>query len=323
MKLLFTLDYELFLGSRSGDVENCLIKPMRLYLDRVEQYGLRFTIFVDAAYLYILKQYAERYPTLRCDVEKVSAHLQELQRRGHDIQLHIHPQWYYSTFDGTEWQIDTNHYKLSDIPANEVKRLFKESKDLLDGIIGKKTTAFRAGGFSAQPTNLLTELFAENGLVLDSSVCPGAYYDSVYQNYDYRNCLQTALYRFDDDICVNRKDGRFVELPISMHGVSPQFHWRLVAVKLWSRFTKSTKHKTLGNGISVKTTGNSIINRLTHYCDTMATIDGFKISFLKDAIIRNSTAQRETMCILGHPKLATPYSVEKIEAICALSLIHI
>lgn len=317
MKLLFTLDYELFLGSRSGDVENCLIKPLNLYLNKVEPYGVRFTIFVDASYLYALRLNVREYPQLRTDFEKISAHLLELQSRGHDIQLHIHPQWYYSTFDGAEWTIDTTHYKLSDMDRGEMKRLFGESKELLDGIIGKKTVAFRAGGFSAQPTELLTDLFAEYELVLDSSVCPGAFYDSKYQKYDYRKSPEGMMYRFESDICSESAEGRFWELPITMHRVSPLFHWKLVGVRLWSRLAKSGRHKTYGNGCSVKTTSDSIFGRLTHHCNTMATIDGYKITFLKDAIVASAQAGHRTMCILGHPKLATPFSVKKIDKICA------
>lgn len=317
MKLLFTLDYELFLGSRSGDVENCLIKPLNLYLDKVEPYGVRFTIFVDASYLHALKRNAAEHSQLGVDLEKVTAHLRNLQERGHDIQLHIHPQWYFSTFNGVEWMIDSSHYKLSDVERGEMKRLFGESKELLDGIVGKKTVAFRAGGFSAQPTELLVDLFTEYGLILDSSVCPGAFYDSECQKYDYRTSPEGVMYRFEDDICSENAEGRFMELPIAMHRVSPLFHWKLVGIRLWSRFAKSGRHKTFGNGSSVKTTSDSILGRLTRYYSTMATIDGYKINFLKDAIVSSAQAGHRTMCILGHPKLATSFSVERIDKICA------
>lgn len=320
MKILFTLDYELFLGGRAGDVEECLINPLNLYLEGVEPLGVRFTLFVDAAYIYRLRQESDRHPQLQADYARVTDHLLQLQSRGHDIQLHIHPQWYYSTFDGSQWQIDSQHYKLSDIQVNDVKRWFQASKDLLDQIIGHKTRAFRAGGFSAQPTPLLAELFEENGLTLDSSVCPGAVYDSPCQKYDYRECPRVPLYSFDEDICVENPDGRFRELPITMHRVSPLFHWKLVAVKVWTRLMKSPRHKPLGNGLSVKATRDSIFRRLTRYYDTMATIDGFKVSFLLDSIQRNARQGHKVMCILGHPKLATPYSVAQLPKICNYAL---
>ena len=317
MKLLLTLDYELFLGSKTGTVDRCLIKPLNSYLEAVCCYGVYFTIFVDAAYLYMLEKHKDEYDNLKLDYEKIVQHLRWLHQLGHDIQLHIHPQWYFSTFDGKEWHLDTKHYKLSDVPQDEMERLMVESKKLLDEIIGKKTIAFRAGGFSAQPTTLLTRLFKKNGLWIDSSVCPGEFYDSKYQQYNYRNVVNTGMYHFEEDICQEQKHGILVEVPLSMYRVSPLFHWRLLLVRLMTKIIKNAKHNTYGDGQSVKTTKASIFHRLFHYCSTMATIDGFKIAFLKDAIQEKVKQGEKTMCILGHPKLATPYSVEKLSEICA------
>lgn len=316
MKLLFTLDYELFLGSKTGGVEACLIQPLNSYIEAVADYGVRFTIFVDAAYLYVLKKYAAKYECLNKDYHLVEQHLLMLQAAGHDIQLHIHPQWYFSTFDGKEWQLDTQHYKLSDVHREEMSHYVLESKLLLDKMIGKRTVAFRAGGFSAQPTSLLTALMVENGLLVDSSVCPGSHYSSPYQHYDYRHAPRKGMYRFEQDICYEEEEGRFWEVPISMYEVSPFFQWKLLFHRLIPKIVGNSRHAVYGDGRSVRTTRGSIIRRLLMPCHTMATIDGYKISFLKEAMKSCRRHGKEVMCILGHPKLATPYSIEKISDIC-------
>lgn len=51
MNLFFTLDYELHMGEETGTPMECLIQPMNALCDTVEKYGVRFVIFVDAAYL--------------------------------------------------------------------------------------------------------------------------------------------------------------------------------------------------------------------------------------------------------------------------------
>lgn len=316
MKLLFTLDYELFMGNHTGTVDCCLIVPLEKYLEAVKQYGLHFTIFVDAAYLYALRQHMDKYICLRNDYHKIERHLQRLQHEGHDIQLHIHPQWYYSEFDGTKWQLDNEHYKLADMPHTDRINLVKESKYILDNIIGKTTTIFRAGGFSAQPTNMLTEIFDKCGLRTDSSVCPGEYYNSQYQQYDYRCICKNQIYHFDNDICEPQSNGRYTELPISMHKVSPVFHWQLTRVRLLTKLTKSSIHTPYGDGHSIRSTRTSIFHRLLHSSPIMTTIDGYKISFLKDAINEYARKGSEMMCILGHTKLATPYSINKLHKIC-------
>lgn len=317
MKILFTLDYELFLGHRTGSVKHALIEPTERLLQAVAPYGVHFTLFVDASYLYALRKYADKYACLKHDYELIKQQLLSLQKNGHDLQLHIHPQWYYSTFDGEKWTLDTLHYKLADVAQKELFTLVKESKELLDTLIGKKTIAFRGGGFSVQPTQLLTDLMKENGLRIDSSVCPGTHYHSAYQSYDYRLAKPMGMYRFDNDLCKEQANGRFWEVPLSMMKVSPAFQWRLLWVRLTSKLIGQSRHATYGDGLSIQTSRKSIFSRLLSYCNTMATIDGYKISFLKEAIMKHAEMHNEVMCILGHPKLATPYAMQQLPSICA------
>ena len=313
MDILFTLDYELFLGSQTGSVENCLIRPLNAYLERVKKYGVKFTVFVDATYLFKLKEYSEIYPRAKDDFLKIVEHIRTLDENGHDIQLHIHPHWYFSKYDGKQWELDHKHYKLNDLSLKEAETIFSCAKDLLDQIIGKPTIAFRAGGFSAQPTHLLTHLFRLNGIKIDSSVCPGNVYNSMQQQYDYKDCPILDCYKFQDDICIENKVGEFIELPISMYKISPMFYWKYVFTRLF----KMKKHRTFGDGYGIKATGESIKERLLNYTSAMATIDGFKISYLKNIFKR--TSQNGVLCILGHPKLATEFSVDKMDEFCTIA----
>lgn len=312
MKILLTLDYELFLGSKTGSVEKSLIEPMDAYVAVLDKYDAKFTIFVDATYLCVLKKYAKKYDSARIDYEKIESHIRNLHEKGHDIQLHVHPHWFFSKYDGNEWVLDSNHYKLCDLEVEDALKIFIESKELLDGIIGKKTIAFRVGGFSTQPTELLTKLFQSGGIKIDSSVCPGNYYDSPQQKYDYLNAPNEDIYRFGDDICSISQEGKFIEVPITTHKVSPLFYWRVVL----NKFIKSDKHRLYGDGCAVKTTSESIIERLTKFTSGMATIDGFKIKCLNNAYEECKRKGKEVLCIIGHPKLATKYSVDKLDRFC-------
>ncbi len=180
MKLLITLDYELFLGSKTGTVEKCLIEPMDRLIEVGDKYSLKYTIFVDSTYLLKLRELSAKYSNLKEDYLRISEHIKFLHKLGHDIQLHIHPHWHYSEYNGKEWLLDKNHYKLSDLSDEDARMIFSKSKQLLDEIIGEETIAFRAGGFSAQTNNLIT-LFEENNIKVDSSVYPKNLYDSSQQ----------------------------------------------------------------------------------------------------------------------------------------------
>lgn len=317
MKVLLTLDYELFLGQGTGSVENCLIKPMSMFLQKVDPVNAKFSLFVDAAYLYMLNKLREKHEYLQHDYDTVCQHLQELHEVGHDIQLHIHPQWYFSDYNGKEWNLDSTHYKLCDVDEKQMEEYFVESKELLDRIVGKKTIAFRAGGFSAQPTELLNKLFDASGVKVDSSVCPGTSYDSSCQKYDYIDVSSKDLYMFSNNICKEDILGKYIELPISMINVSPVFHWKLAFTKMAVKLGVGKQFHRMGDGLSVKTTGNSIVKRLTRTVQTMATIDEYKASLLKLAYRKAQERGNNYFCVLGHPKLATPYSIKKLGEFCS------
>ena len=307
MKIAFTLDYELFLGSKTGSIENCLINPLNA-LEKAMG-NAHFTIFVDATYIYRISQLKLSNSELISQYDKLVEHLLHLRDNGHDLQLHIHPHWAYSSYKDGQWLLDHDHYKLSDLDINEAATLVNNSKQLLDDILGYKTTIFRAGGFSAQPTKMLASIFDESGIIADSTVCPGTSYNSTQQQFNYISAPSRDSYYFDDDICKFSDNARFIEFPLTMYRVSPLFHWKLACNRLFS----SDTHKTYGDGIAVKTTSDSIIQRLTRFHNCPSTIDGYKANFLTKAYINSKKRGLSLFTVLGHPKLATPYSVGVVE----------
>lgn len=311
MKILFTLDYELFLGTRPGTVRKCLIDPMDAYLNATEEFGVRFTLFVDAAFLLRLKELVPSFPALNAEYRRICDALCLLKEKGHDIQLHIHPQWMYSTFDGTGWQMDAEHYKLSDLEPDEASTLFGRCCKLLESISRSPVIAYRAGGFSV-PADIAV-LFSSNGIKADSSVCPGTRYFSGCQNYDYSNIGLRSAYRFNKDVSQPTEKGTYLELPVYTYRTAPFFWYRYVI----SRLLKSKKHHLLGDGVSVEATTESIIGRLTRRTWRLATTDGFKINYLYDAYRHAYRMEEKTFCVIGHPKLATPYSLKKLRDFCS------
>jgi len=310
VNIYITLDYELFLGRNTGSVERCLIEPMNELYAIAKKYNIIFTLFVDAAYLYALKKFNYNNQ-IKNDYDNVCIHLQQLKKLGHEIQLHIHPQWFYVHWDG-KWILPQQYYKLSDLPDNDVGELFKTSKEILEETVQGKVIAFRAGGFSTQPTSLLKELFLANDIQIDSSVYPHGFYNSDYQRYDYLNAPEKDIYRFDSDICIEDRQGPFIELPVSGYKVSPVFYWRYV----FSRLAKSKKHLLYGNGNAVPLNNDSIVERLIKKTNGLVSIDGLKISYLNAALKANMNSGSNHFCIIGHPKLATPYSLKKLESFC-------
>jgi peptidoglycan/xylan/chitin deacetylase (PgdA/CDA1 family) len=303
-EICITLDYELCLGRKTGSVYNTLIFPMEELVKVLDKYNVKATLMVDSAYLLMLKKLKGDFVTLENDYNMIVSQLKKLSDNGHSIQLHIHPQWYYSHFDGKEWKLDFKHYKLSDMDKNDVSSYFKESKLLLESIIGKSVVAFRAGGFSIQTYKEHYELLVSNNIKIDSSCAPGIIEKSKYQWYDYR-CSPSQKYKFSKDISQMDELGKVLEIPISTVKFNP-FHYFYLRKK---KETSSSIFKSFTEGEGIAMTNPllirmfNLVKQLFKTKVVLASIDSFSSSLLP-LVYEKYKAIPGNNCfvILGHPK---------------------
>lgn len=297
MNIIITLDYELFLNDYTGTVKNCLVKPMEEFCKICQKKGIHSTIFVDAAYIHVLQKYKSKYPKLEDDYNAVVANIRFLHSEGHDIQLHIHPQWYYSTFDGSTWQLDWEHYKLSDMPNDDAFKLFKESKALLDSIIGKNTVAFRAGGYSIQEFDYIN-CFKANDIIADSSVLIGSKVKHKTHSYNYSKAPIDA-YHFSMDICTPDSNGFFYEFPIASGK-----RLFILDYLIQKRKALHNNSKNWGDG------GNKPIKGINRFLQALRSFQLFKLphatidyqSYYHLDSIYNLCKKNNIMIVIGHPK---------------------
>ena len=93
MNIYITLDYEIYFGENHGTVENCIIYPTSELIRIAEKYNVRFSFFVDSGFILKLDEFRKRFPVLENDYQAIIKQVNYLSATGHDIQLHIHPQW--------------------------------------------------------------------------------------------------------------------------------------------------------------------------------------------------------------------------------------
>ena len=158
------------------------------------------------------------------DFRLVKNQLLRIVREGHRIEMHIHPHWIDAKYNGDgTWNFENfKHYSLNSFPASDVIELFKEGKNVLETIIREVDTnysvlAFRAGGWAVQPFNHIKEGFKQAGLLVDSSLSKGQKCRNLYSYYDFTNMPSKQIYRFEDDIGVEKVDGQFLEIPITSY----------------------------------------------------------------------------------------------------------
>ncbi len=223
-KIILSFDYELFFGDKSGTVMESLIKPTNLLLDAMDSVGSKGNFFIDWLMLKYLK--AENTSRTDSDYQLIVDQLMDIVRRGHRIELHIHPHWVDAKYNGDgTWDFsEFRHYSLNSFSETDIVKMFVEGTNLLTNIARLvdpeyEIVAFRAGGWAVQPFEKLRKGFQSAGIKIDSSVARGAYGKNQYSFFDFRTICtnNNYAYRFDNDVTIEDIEGEFLEIPISTY----------------------------------------------------------------------------------------------------------
>lgn len=314
MNIYITLDYELFFGDITGTPENCLIRPMDDLLISIEKYNIKLIIFVDAAYLLRMNQLKDVYSQINKDYKLVTNHIIDLKEKGHDIQLHFHPQWLYSNWNEKEnrWILDFNHYKLSDMDLEFAYQSFSDAKNILDTLIQEKTNAFRAGGYSLETFKDYIRLFKLNGITVDSSVFRGAKMQSDFLLYDYRKIPSKIIYNFSDSIKKENENGEFKELSINSCKWNPIYYLFVIRPKLFDYNPKIIYKDGIPIVRKIKISYLSKLKKLFEIKIFQACIDGPMSNALD--IVYNCVVKQniKDFVLIGHPKNFSDQSINNL-----------
>jgi hypothetical protein len=204
--ILFSADYELFLGQNFLPEKEVLIDPTEKLLSGCQEDGIPVTLFADVAsvWRYRSLQIKSDYPRL-FDEQLIKA-----INTIHDVQLHIHPHWLTSDCFDNEWVMDTSKFKLCDVGFKDKQNnhkfcaedLLADGKSYLENLLQKEKAnyrclAFRAGGYGIQPEDqkLFKALLSE-GFIIDSSVTPDLIYKSNVNKIDFSELPKKMNCRF-------------------------------------------------------------------------------------------------------------------------------
>jgi peptidoglycan/xylan/chitin deacetylase (PgdA/CDA1 family) len=309
MKILITLDYELFYENNPKP-EDCIIKPMQEILKIVDPLGVKLVLFVDVGYLKCLEKYKSAFPELEKDYQLVTGQMKELCANGHEVQLHIHPHWEDTVYNEKGWDFDLTRYKLSDFTDEETLAIVTEYTEILHRITGQEITSFRAGGWSAQPFEPIGKALLQNGVTIDSTVYPRGLLKSKDQWFDFKNIgFEKSSWKFSKDLVKEDKNGSFLEVAISSFKVLPFFFWRFVAVRL----LRISEHVSYSKSSAVGPSKLHILRLLLWPSYSVVAIDGFKARYLENAYQFYKKKNLEDFVIIGHPKAFTPFSMKKFK----------
>ena len=182
---IFSLDYEIH-GDGSGDFGDIVLEPTEKMLSIFERYGAKLSIMVEVAEILALKKYSQFKPV----VNKVEGQLKQALARNHDIQLHLHPQWFNAVYEREHWFLRNEHYSLVNLPKETISDYITIGKEYLEAIGTQvkqdyKCIAFRAGHWLIQPSRNVVDSLEEAGFLYDTSIFKWAKFQKVGFSSDF------------------------------------------------------------------------------------------------------------------------------------------
>ncbi len=199
--VFISFDYELFLGRNFVSHDEVLFKPTDELLQTLERAEVSATFFAD-----VCSAWAHAAAGRADYVDRFERQLCDCVRRGHDVQLHIHPHWLRAAPDaGGNWTIDSEKMSLCDFGfgagSDSAPAILRRGKEYLEGLLqpvksNYRCCAFRAGGLVLQPNEgaAIAALQAAD-LAIDSSVAPRMAVRSELGDINYSDAPGRSTWR--------------------------------------------------------------------------------------------------------------------------------
>ena len=218
--VLVTVDYETF-GDGSGCLDTCVVNPAERIALIVEQHGGRATFYVEALEFICMERWsrANNNTKLFEKIQRVKLQLQSLYNRGHDIQVHIHPQWHNANeFSNEKWNLDFTKWRIGNCTREEIQEMFQESISWIRKVLNEteswNPTSFRAGGWCVQPSKNIVSVLEQFDFFVDTTVAPNCSGRGKHTWYDFRVASEKPWWRISDEV-ISEGNSKITEVPIA------------------------------------------------------------------------------------------------------------
>lgn len=196
IQLALTDDWELR-GNGSGDIEQIQFRAMRELLDLYDSHGVKSTFNAEVMQQLTFRKLQDSHPQLKPLADAWDEHVRMALTRGHDIQLHIHPQWSKFAFENDRWILSGDWSLLNYEPEHSYAML-STSKAYLEKFLrpidpNYRCVSFRSGSSAIAPSPFLLQQLADLGLVFDMSLIQGLSVNTRNLQLDYTRCDEGFL----------------------------------------------------------------------------------------------------------------------------------
>lgn len=219
LELVITLDYEIH-GNGEGDPRALMVEPTDRLLDLLDAHRARLTIMADTCEILRFRERRDEIGRDDWGYGAIERQLVDAVKRGHDVQLHVHPTYERARDAGGRWDLDYADYDLARLGYPRISTLVKRGKEFLEGLLrpvrpGYRCHAFRAANWSMSPAADTVRVLLENGFDIETSVFKWGTRDELVR-FDYANAESEAVpWPLDAaDVCRRDERSALFEFPI-------------------------------------------------------------------------------------------------------------
>jgi hypothetical protein len=166
-------------------------------LDIYKKAGVKTTFMPDLMQQLTFRNQELQNQELKGPAEKWDDCVREAFQQGHDIQLHLHPQWRRATYQDGNWRL-TSDWSILNYEAEQAFEMLSSGKQYLEELLRPlnssfRCLAFRAGALAVAPSDHLLTSLIKLGIELDVSLAGGMFFETPDIRLDFRNCDQEFL----------------------------------------------------------------------------------------------------------------------------------
>ncbi len=197
--ILIEDDFEV-MGNGRGNVADLQYLPALSFMNIANKYNAKITFMVDIAHKLMLEKLSPDHPELDIQNTILDKTILLMKSMGHDVQLHLHPQWLNSRYKDGHFYL-SEKWNIGLYDQQEQKDLIQGSVNHLTQLLGKKypeysVCAFKAGSWGMQPSATLLAALKEAGINIVMGVREGLQIPS--QGLDYRMLEEKYLPYYPD-----------------------------------------------------------------------------------------------------------------------------
>lgn len=210
--IVLTDDWELR-GNGTGTVDEFQRKPALRLMDLYDSLGIKATFNLEVMQQIAFETHADRFPEIRAGRDAWLATVREMSRRGFDIQLHIHPQWWLAEYINGWWKLGSR-WNIADYLRTDIETICDLAFAYMAPLVAPRTIqTFRAGSWGLGPPSRDTlNALISRGVKVDVSIASGLRYRGEAITLDYSR-VDSPYQAYVPDIDDVRRINRNVTAP--------------------------------------------------------------------------------------------------------------